>query len=358
MVAVIPVQGATLPAGADEVVAEAGGSAIVIGDGAADAAAALRCGRHVEAWEAGTFAPGRWAATLAPALHDRLVVVLPASPDGRDLAPRLAAAMRRPLVTGAVRVDLSGAVAATHGGLVHERYVARGPFVATLAPGSRGVAAADVPADHHVVGAAFDAPAPAAAVPDAEVLAVSPPDPAAMDLAEAPRILAGGAGLGGSEEFALLARVADALGASVGGTRVVTDGGLLPHSRQIGTTGVTVRPRLYMAFGISGAVQHTGGLHEPGHVVSVNVDASCPMMAMADLAIVADAPAVLRALADLVGTPPHGAGTGDPAHGKGTGDPGSAGTGDPARGTSTGERPRGSGPTGSPSPEPAGGRDR
>ena len=93
-------------------------------------------------------------------------------------------------------------------------------------------------------------------------------------------------------------RVAESLGASTGGTRVVTDWGWLPVSRQIGTTGVTVAPELYLAFGISGAVQHTAGLGNPAHVISVNLDASCPMMAMADLAVVADAPATLAALAD------------------------------------------------------------
>jgi electron transfer flavoprotein alpha subunit len=87
------------------------------------------------------------------------------------------------------------------------------------------------------------------------------------------------------------------LGASTGGTRVVTDWGWLPPSAQIGTTGVSVQPRLYVALGISGAVQHVAGLGQPDHVVAVNTDPSCPMMAMADLAVVADAPRVLDALA-------------------------------------------------------------
>ena len=88
---------------------------------------------------------------------------------------------------------------------------------------------------------------------------------------------------------------------SVGATRVVTDRRWLPHERQIGTTGVVVDPQLYLAFGISGAVQHTSGLGDPDHIVSVNTDASCPMMQLADLAIVADANAVLDELALLLG---------------------------------------------------------
>ena len=91
--------------------------------------------------------------------------------------------------------------------------------------------------------------------------------------------------------------VATALGASMGATRVITDRAWVPHSRQIGTTGVVVAPELYLAFGISGAVQHTAGLGDPDHVISINTDPHCPMMAMADLAIVADANATLDELA-------------------------------------------------------------
>jgi len=84
---------------------------------------------------------------------------------------------------------------------------------------------------------------------------------------------------------------------SMGATRVITDNGWVGHERQIGTTGVVVDPDLYLAFGISGAVQHTSGLGQPAHIISVNLDPHCPMMQLADLAIVADANAVLDALA-------------------------------------------------------------
>ena len=88
----------------------------------------------------------------------------------------------------------------------------------------------------------------------------------------------------------------------MGATRVVTDRGWVGHERQIGTTGVVVDPRLYVAFGISGAVQHTSGLGQPDHIISVNTDAHCPMMQLADLAIVADANAVLDELAEPPGS--------------------------------------------------------
>ena len=135
-----------------------------------------------------------------------------------------------------------------------------------------------------------------------------PPDAATMDLAEAPRIVGAGAGLMAGEPddgprpgSSTLVGVGEAIGASMGATRVVTDAGWVGHDRQIGTTGVVVDPRLYLAFGISGAVQHTAGLGHPDHIISVNVDPHCPMMAMADLAVVADANATLAALADRLG---------------------------------------------------------
>jgi electron transfer flavoprotein alpha subunit len=130
-----------------------------------------------------------------------------------------------------------------------------------------------------------------------------PPDPATVDLAEAPRIVGGGAGLDGQERMDQLAAVGAAIGASMGATRVITDRGWVPHQRQIGTTGVVVNPELYVAFGVSGAVQHTSGLGAPDHIISVNTDGHCPMMQLADLAIVADANATLDHLTRLLADP-------------------------------------------------------
>ena len=135
------------------------------------------------------------------------------------------------------------------------------------------------------------------------------PDPATMDLADARRVIAGGAGLvprNASDPqaqalFQLLAAVAATLGASMGATRVATDAGWTGPERQIGTTGVAIDPDLYVAFGVSGAAQHTGGLGAPSHVVSVNTDPACPMTAMANLGLVADAPDLLLELADHLG---------------------------------------------------------
>ena len=315
MIAVVPVRAAVLPAGADETVAEAGGRALVVGDDTRTAAAGLTaCLTEVQLAELGPFAPARWAASLAPVLAPEDLVLLPASADGRDLAPRLAHALARPLLAGAVAASPGRVVVARQNGRVAEDHAVTTPAVATLLPGVRGVEARPPgyrppePVAAAIVAAPGDRrPGAGAGVPsspDPEVLEVTPPDPATMDLAEAPFIVAGGAGLGSAGAAATLARVATALGASLGATRVVTDAGWVPFERQIGTTGVAVDPRVYVAFGISGAVQHTSGLGAPDHVLAVNLDPSCPMMAMADVAIVADAPAVVAELAARLGERP------------------------------------------------------
>ncbi|MGH3342320.1 MAG: hypothetical protein ACRDPK_05425, partial [Carbonactinosporaceae bacterium] len=140
MAAVVPVRDGVLPAGSEEATAEAAGRALLVGSGTRQAGKAL--GGHAEQLllaELGEFAPGAWARALSAVLDPVTVVVLPASPDGRDLAPRLAAAMVRPLVAGATEVRPGGATVVRHGGRVAELISVDAPFVATLVPGARGV---------------------------------------------------------------------------------------------------------------------------------------------------------------------------------------------------------------------------
>jgi electron transfer flavoprotein alpha subunit len=300
-VAVIVARDGELPAGADETVAEAGGAALVLGSGTRQAAGLLDAARRVWLLERTSVVPGAMAAALAPVLSGVPMVLLPGSPDGRDLAPRLAVALGRPLLAGAVRCAPDEVELTRLDDRLSLRVAVDGPVVVTLRPGFRGrpeqitqaqLTALEMPKD--------------STVHDAESIEVLQPEPSTVDLAEARRILGGGAGLvpagvDGAPAMRLLAQVADALGASAGATRIVTDAGWMSYDRQIGTTGVAVSPELYVALGISGAAQHVGGLGAPEHVVSVNTDPSCPMTLMADLGIVADAPAVLAELAERLG---------------------------------------------------------
>ena len=132
---------------------------------------------------------------------------------------------------------------------------------------------------------------------DAVVVEVLPPDVRTMDLSRsAARSSAAAPASTREERFAQLDTFAGRIGGVMGATRVITDRGWVHHDRQIGTTGVVVDPTLYLSFGVSGAVQHTSGLGAPDHIISVNTDPHCPMMAMSDLAIVSDANATLDEL--------------------------------------------------------------
>jgi electron transfer flavoprotein alpha subunit len=130
-------------------------------------------------------------------------------------------------------------------------------------------------------------------------LAVKPPSPEEVELDAAERIVAGGRGIG-REGFNNVAAFARLLGAAVGATRVAADRGWIEHARQIGTTGKSVHPRLYIACGISGAAQHTAGMYEAQTVVAINPDRNAPIFALADLGLLGDANQVLPLAARLL----------------------------------------------------------
>ena len=297
MIAVIPVRDGVAPAGADEAICEASGDALFIGSGTSQALENLaNVARNVWLAEAEVSASQIITAiTQIGRLNES--IILPATPDGRDLAPHLAHALGRSLYAGAVSITDNKVSVSRHGGLSIADFQPTTAFVATLQIGIRGV---DTIAATPTISRVENLPTAHVAHESVISVAVMPPDASTMDLSEAPRIIGGGAGLESGERFAQLQNVAAALDASMGVTRVITDRGWADHERQIGTTGVIVDPDLYIAFGISGAVQHTSGLGQPEHIISVNTDAHCPMMQMADLAIVADANAVLEELAQLM----------------------------------------------------------
>ncbi len=315
VVAIVPVDDGQLCVGGDEAIAEAGGRCLLIGDGTADALASVfGLATEVGLIEAGPFRPAAWASVLADSSFigvmqfvdeaDQPVVIVPGSPDGRHLAPRLAHMLGWPLVHGAVRVDGRRAIVAEFDGQTEHDVILGEPAIVVMQPGVRGVphdsagaAVAETTDDLIVVEEALRLTDSA----DAEMLDLLPADPATIDLAEAKRVVAGGAGLGSAASLDLLGKVGLALGAGLGATRVLSDAGWISHARQIGTTGTEIDPEVYLAVGISGAVQHIMGIGDPEHVISVNTDASCPMMARADLAIVTDAPAFVAEMAKRLG---------------------------------------------------------
>lgn len=224
-------------------------------------------------------------------------VVLSASAQGRDLAPRVAAKLRVPVASDVTSFALEGdAVTVTHftyaGKILATMRLSATPAVFSLRPGAVSPDAA--PRDGHVEAT------PPVLDPSASRVVVTETlrgDSRKLDLTEAPVIVSGGRGLKAAENFRLVEELADAFGnAAVGATRAVTDEGWRPHSDQIGQTGRQVSPDLYVAVGISGAIQHLAGMRTARTIVAINRDKDAPIFKVADYGIVGDVFEVVPAL--------------------------------------------------------------
>lgn len=246
------------------------------------------------------------ADRAAAAIHavaadlDAGVILLPHTPFGWDTAPLLAARCGVAAATGCSSVGL------TASGLHARRKVFQGKFVqevhlsgrllvATLEPGAASPVEPGAPKT--VRGSEYPAEPETLLSRILELRAA--PD-TGTDLPGARVVVAAGRGLGGPENLAIVEDLAAALGGVVGASRAVTDAGWLPHDRQIGSSGVTVNPKLYVACGISGAIQHLVGMRGSGFVVAINRDPEAPIFGAADVGIVGDVleivPALTRAI--------------------------------------------------------------
>jgi electron transfer flavoprotein alpha subunit len=249
------------------------------------------------------YEPSGYARAVVSAVEQvkPAAVLFTGSSMGRDLAPRVAARLDVGLATDCTALAVeAGRLVATrpvYAGKASQKVgFTRNPAMASLRP--------KVFAPHSGNGGAVQVkPLPLTydpAASRARVVEVKATSAGKADLTEAEVIVSGGRGLKGPENFDLVEGLAAALGGTVGASRAVVDAGWRPHSDQVGQTGKTVSPKLYVAVAISGAIQHLAGMSSSRCIVAINKDPEAPIFKVADYGIVGDAFEVVPALTEAV----------------------------------------------------------
>jgi electron transfer flavoprotein alpha subunit len=282
--------------------------AVVWGDGAAAAATIGEYGATTvhDVGDLGGALPGSpVAAAIAQAVAAGTgpdALLLPATYDGRDIAGRLSAKIDRPVLTNVVDLtEADGALASQHaifGGteILTARFTGEGPGIFV-------VRAKSFPAEP--AGGAAAAVSPLAA-PDtgatnaARIVARHVEERTGPKLDEADVVVSGGRGLGEKEQYAMIEQLAGLLHGAAGASRAIVDAGWVPYSHQVGQTGKTVKPTVYLACGISGATQHMVGMKNSKNIVAINKDQDAPIFQVADLGIVGDVHKVVPALIQAI----------------------------------------------------------
>jgi electron transfer flavoprotein alpha subunit len=225
-------------------------------------------------------------------------VLVSSSAENKEIAARLALKVGGGILTDAVGVEGDGtAVQSIFGGAITvQSKVRTGVPIVTVRPNSVAPEPAQGAAEEVPVSVQVSDAAKGAKILDTVVEEKG----SRPQLSDASVVVSGGRGIGNADNFSIIEKLADSLGAAVGASRAVVDAGWVPHTMQVGQTGVTVSPQLYIAVGISGAIQHRAGMQTSKTIVAINKDPEAPIFELADFGVVGDLFQVAPQLAEEI----------------------------------------------------------
>lgn len=242
-------------------------------------------------------APTAEALAAVVELASPAAVLVSSSPEGKEVAARLAFKIGSGVLTDAIALDADGATQSIFGGGVTvQAKVSKGIPVITVRPNSFAPEAAAGAAEEVSVSVTLSDAGKAAKITDRVVEAKG----SRPQLSDASVVVSGGRGIGNAENFSIIENLADTLGGAVGASRAVVDAGWVGHQLQVGQTGVTVSPQLYIAVGISGAIQHRAGMQTSKTIIAINKDAEAPIFELADYGVVGDLFTIAPQLAEEI----------------------------------------------------------
>jgi electron transfer flavoprotein alpha subunit len=225
-------------------------------------------------------------------------ILLPSTFENKEVAARLALKLESGLLYDAVGIGEDGSVSQQiFGGAIEvTAKVSKGTPIVTVRPNSIAPEPASGAAEEVPVSVTISDAAKGAKVVDSVVEEKG----SRPQLSDASVVVSGGRGIGNADNFSIIEKLADSLGAAVGASRAVVDAGWVPHTMQVGQTGVTVSPQLYIAVGISGAIQHRAGMQTSKTIVAINKDPEAPIFELADFGVVGDLFQVAPQLTDEI----------------------------------------------------------